>query len=312
MSVLVIGGTGFIGPRVVRKLVERGEEVVCLDINPWAASFDDLGDQVRVVRGDITNFDDVVRTVLEFSPERLINLAYIVGGGEGDPHNQMRLNVLGMDNCFEAARLCGVKRVVYASSIAVYGPQRHYGDRTVNENDPKHGTRQYAMHKIFNEFQAEQYIRNYGMSITGIRPAHVTGPDKVRGSVDHVQAITLPARGLPVNLPGQSFMRCPIHVEDISEMFVRIALVDSLRYSLYNSGGTPISMRALADLVREFIPDARITFDDEGGIEESDAYLFDNSRIREEFEVELPPFRRRVLEIINEVRHAEGMAPIRE
>ena len=134
----------------------------------------------------------------------------------------------------------------------------------------------------------------------------------MRGSVDHVQAITLPARGLPVNLPGQSFMRCPIHVEDISEMFVRIALVDSLRYSLYNSGGTPISMRALADLVREFIPDARITFDDEGGIEESDAYLFDNSRIREEFEVELPPFRRRVLEIINEVRHAEGMAPIRE
>ena len=105
MSVLVIGGTGFIGPRVVRKLVERGEEVVCMDINPWAASFDDLGDRVKVVRGDITNFDDVVRTVLEFSPERLINLAYIVGGGEGDPHNQMRLNVLGMDNCFEAARL---------------------------------------------------------------------------------------------------------------------------------------------------------------------------------------------------------------
>ena len=102
--------------------------MVCLDINPWAASFDDLGDQVRVVRGDITNFDDVVRTVLEFNPERLINLAYFVGSGEGDPHNQMRLNVLGMDNCFEAARLCGVKRVVYASSIAAYGPQSDYGE----------------------------------------------------------------------------------------------------------------------------------------------------------------------------------------
>ena len=312
MSVLVIGGTGFIGPRVVRKLVERGEEVVCMDINPWAASFDDLGDRVRVVRGDLTRFDDVVRTVLEFSPERLINLAYFVGSGEGDPHNQMRLNVLGMDNCFEAARLCGVKRVVYASSIAVYGPQRHYGDRTVNEDDPKHGTRQYAMHKIFNEYQAEQYINNYGMSITGIRPAHVTGPDKVRGSVDHVQAITMPARGLPANFPSQSYMRCPIHVEDASEMFVRVALVDSARYNLYNSGGTPISLGELADLVREFIPDAEITFDSDDGVEESDIYLVDNSRIREEFEVELPPFRQRVLEIINEVRQAEGMAPIRE
>ena len=246
MSVLVIGGTGFIGPRVVRKLVTRGEEVVCLDINPWAASFDDLGDEVTVVRGDITHFDDVVRAVLEYRPERLINLAYIVGGGEGDPHNQMRLNVLGMDNCFEAARLGGVKRVVYASSIAVYGPQTSYGEVIVNEDDPKHGTRQYAMHKIFNEFQAKQYIDNYGMSITGIRPAHVTGPDKVRGSVDHVQAITLPARGLPASFPSQSYMRCPIHVEDASEIFVRVALVDSSRYSLYNSGGTPISLGELA------------------------------------------------------------------
>ena len=312
MSVLVIGGTGFIGPRVIRKLVERGEEVVCMDINPWAASFEYLGDRVTVVRGDIARFDDVARTVLEFSPDRLINLAYIVGGGEGDPHNQMRLNVLGMDNCFEAARLCGVRRVVYASSIAVYGPQRPYGEVAVNEDDPVHGTRQYATHKIFNEFQAAQYAKNYGMSITGIRPSHVTGPDKVRGSTDHVQAITLPARGLPVKLPGQSFMRCPIHVEDISEMFVRVALVDSARYSLYNSGGTPMSMGALADLVREFIPDAQIAFDNESGIEESDAYLFDNSRMREEFEVELPPFRQRVLEIINEVRQAEGMSPIRE
>ena len=312
MSVLVIGGAGFIGPRVIRKLVERGEEVVCMDINPWSASFERLSDHVRVVRGDITHFDDVIRTVLDFRPERLINLAYIVGGGEGDPHNQMRLNVLGMDNCFEAARLCGVKRVVYASSIAVYGEQRHYGEVPVNEDDPKHGSRQYAMHKIFNEFQAEQYIRNYGMSITGIRPSHVTGPDKVRGSTDHVQAITLPARGLPANFQRGSFMRCPIHVEDISEMFVRVALADSARYNLYNSGGTPISLGALADLVREFIPDAQITFDNEGDIAESDAYLFDNSRIREEFEVEFPPFRQRVLEIINEVRQAEGMSLIGE
>ena len=312
MSVLVIGGTGFIGPRVVRKLVERGEDVVCMDINPWAASFDDMGDRVRVVRGDITHFDDVIRTVLEFSPDRLINLAYIVGGGEGDPHNQMRLNVLGMDNCFEAARLCGVKRVVYASSIAVYGPQRHYGDRSVDEEDPKHGTRQYAMHKIFNEFQAEQYTRNYGMSITGIRPAHVTGPDKVRGSVDHVQAITLPARGLAANFPSQSYTRCPIHVEDASEIFVRVAMSDSPRYNLYNSGGTPITLGALAGLVREFIPDAQITFDGEDDIEESDIYMVDNRRIREEFEVEFPPFRQRVLEIINEVRQSEGMPLIRE
>src|SRR5207247_11450550 len=134
-----------------------------------------------------TEFEDVMRTVLDVKPERLINLAYGLGAGEGNPHQVMRLDVLGMDNCFEAARLGGVKRVVYASSIAVSGQQSKFGDRLVNEDDPTFGTSQYAMHKIFNEFQARKYIKNYGMSITGVRPANATGRDKAGGSLPHGQ-----------------------------------------------------------------------------------------------------------------------------
>jgi nucleoside-diphosphate-sugar epimerase len=307
MSILVVGGTGFIGPRVIRRLAAKGEEVICMDINPNAALFAGLEDRVTVVRGDVTRFEDVMRTAMETTPERLLNLSYLLGGGEGEPHHTMRLNILGMDNCFEAARLCGIKRVVYASSIAVSGLQRHFGERLVNEDDPKFGTSQYAVHKIFNEFQAAQYIKNYGMSITGIRPANVTGPDKVRGSTDHVQLITLPARGLPVHMPGKSFMRLPIHVEDIAEVFVRVLLADAPRYPIYNSGGTPISLGELADIVRAFLPEAQITFDSAGGLEDSGNYLVDNSRLRQEFDIEYPPFRTRVLEIINDVRHQEGL-----
>lgn len=310
MSILVIGGTGFIGPRVIRRLVARGEDVVCMDINPGGASFAGLEEHVRVVRGDVTQFEDVMRVALETKPERLLNLSYLLGGGEGNPHYHMRLNILGMDNCFEVARLCSIPRVVYASSIAVSGLQRHFGERLVNEGDPKFGTSQYAMHKIFNEFQAAQYIKNYGLSITGVRPANVTGPDKVRGSTDHVQLITLPARGEPVHMPSKSFMRLPIHVEDIAEVFVRVLLADAPRYPIYNSGGTPISLGELADIVRAFIPDAQITFDSEGGLEDSGNYLVDNSRLRQEFDIDYPPFRTRVLEIINDVRRQEGLPMI--
>ena len=307
MPILVIGGTGFIGPRVIRRLVERGEEVVCMDINPGAASFAAFGDQVRVVFGDITDFSSVIRTVIETEPDRIINLAYLLGGGEDRPHFTMKLNLLGMDNCFEAARLCGVNRVVYASSIAVSGQQSHFGDRLTNEDDPMHGTSQYAMHKRFNEFQAQMYIQNYGMSITGIRPANVTGPDKVRGSTDHVQCITLPARGEEISFPYKSLMRLPIHVEDIAEAFVRVSLANSSHYPIYNSGGHAISLGDLADIVREFLPDARISFASEGGIEESGNYLVDNSRLLDEFELQYAPFRQRVLEIINEVRADSGL-----
>jgi len=58
----------------------------------------------------------------------------------------------------------------------------------------------------------------------------------------------------------------------------------------------------LADMVKEFLPDSQVTFDNEGGRELSGNYMVDNSRLRDEFEIEYAPFRQRVLEIINEVR----------
>jgi nucleoside-diphosphate-sugar epimerase len=260
-----------------------------------------------VVRGDVTQFEDVMRTILDVKPERVINLAYGLGAGEGNPHQVMRLDVLGMDNVFEACRLAGVSRVVYASSIAVSGQQSHFGDRPATEDDPTHGVSQYAVHKIFNEFQARKYIKNYKLSITGVRPANVTGPDKVRGSTDHVQLMVDAARGQPVHLPLKDYMRLLIHVEDTAEIFARVLLADAPRHEIYNTGGIAVSLGELAGLVREFLPEARITFEKEGGREESGNYLVDNSRLCKEFGIELPPLRERVREILNDVRRQEGL-----
>jgi nucleoside-diphosphate-sugar epimerase len=307
MSILVIGATGFIGPRLIRRLVARGESVVGMDLTPGAAAFGDVPIGAPVIRGDVTQFEDVMRTVLDVKPDRLINLAYGLGAGEGNPHQVMRLDILGMDNCFEAARLGGVKRVVYASSIAVSGQQSHFGDRPANEDDPTYGTSQYAMHKIFNEYQARKYIKTYGMSITGVRPANVTGPDKVRGSTDHVQIMTEAARGRPVHLPRKGLMRLLVHVEDMAEVFARVLLADAPRHDLYNSGGIPVSLGELADIVRQFLPDAQITFDQEGGREESGNFLVDWSRLAKEFGIEYPGLHTRVLETINDVRRVEGL-----
>jgi len=307
MSILVIGATGFIGPRLIRRLAARGQSVVGMDLSPAAAPYGDVPVGAPVVRGDVTQFEDVMRTILDVKPERVINLAYGLGMGEGNPHLAMRLDILGMDNVFEACRLTGVKRVVYASSIAVSGQQSHFGDRMATEDDPVYGTSQYAMHKIFNEFQARKYIKNYGMSIVGVRPANVTGPDKVRGSVDHVQIMTEAARGKPVHLPAKGLMRLLVHVEDMAEIFTRVLLAEAPRHSIYNSGGIPVSLGELADMVRGFLPDAKITFDKDGGREESGNYLVDWSRLGKEFGIEYPGLHTRVLEVINDVRRVEGL-----
>src|SRR4030095_15497482 len=129
MAILVIGATGFIGTRLLRKLVARAEWVCARDLTPAAVPFGGAPIGAPVVRGDVTQFEDVMRTILDVKPERAIHRAYGLGMGEGNPHLAMRLDILGMDNVFEACRLTGVKRVVYASSIAGSGQQSHFGDR---------------------------------------------------------------------------------------------------------------------------------------------------------------------------------------
>jgi nucleoside-diphosphate-sugar epimerase len=312
MAILITGGTGFIGRRLVPLLAQRGEEIVCMDIAPQTADFSALGKQVRVVRGDVSQFDDVMARMVEVKPDRVVNLAYYIGS-DLPPRVAFKLNVLGMDNVFEAARLGGCNRVVYASSLAVSGEQKHYGERVVNEDDFRHGHVQYAMHKIFNEWQAQDYRDKHGMEITTIRPANVTGPDKIFGSVDHVFCITRPARRQPVSFPYRDAMRAPVHVDEIAEIFARVVMKDKPEHAVYNTGGQTISMGEIADIVREFLPDAQITFDKEtGGRELSGNFLIDNSRLVQEFGIQFRPYRERVLQIINEVRAEQGLPPIRD
>ena len=75
MSVFIAGGTGFIGRRLTRSLVGLGESVTVMDIAPQDGDFDDLGDNVRVVRGDISQFDDVMDKMSASEADRVINLA---------------------------------------------------------------------------------------------------------------------------------------------------------------------------------------------------------------------------------------------
>ena len=310
MSVFVIGGTGFIGYRLTRLLAARGEKVICMDINPAAHSFADLGDQVAVVRGDVTQFDDVMAAMSKAQPERVVNLSYLLGSFHL-PRVAMKLNILGMDNCFEAARICGVKHTMYASSLAVNGAQSHFGDRNATEEDLVYGEDQYSKHKIVNEWQADDYIEKHGMMITGIRPANVTGPDKVRGSVDHVNVITEPARGNGITLPFKDAMRCPIHVDEIAEIFARVLLSEKPAHRIYATGGISISMGEIADIVRGFLPDARINFQkDTGGRAASRTYMIENARLMQEFGVQYRPYRDRVLQIINDIRKDNGKPSI--
>lgn len=88
-----------------------------IDVGGANAAFSRSGDKVKVVRRDVTAFDDVIGAMIEATAERVVNLSHFIG--ELEPHVAFELDFQGMNNCFEAARRTGVGHTAFASSVAV-------------------------------------------------------------------------------------------------------------------------------------------------------------------------------------------------
>lgn len=299
MKVFVFGGAGFVGRPLVKTFADAGHDVFSLDIDA-APPEPNSNSRITHLTCDISDFESVISVMGVWKPEIVVNLSYM---RETTPRSALRVNVYGMDNIFEAARLCGVARIVYASSIAVNGRQKQYGDRAITEDDVTYPTYQYAVHKVFNEWQAKEYREKHGMTITGIRIAHAAAPGKLVGAVDHVQCIVKPARGESVEFKFKDTRRCVVHVDDVANVFLQVALKESPKCALYNTGGETLSLGELSQMVHEVLPNSDIRFLNEtGGDEHSVAYRFDNSRLKNEFGIIYRPYRERVHEIITATR----------
>ncbi len=280
MTVLIVGGTGFIGQRLVKALIKKGETVVCMDVRPRRSSFDNQNLPAKVIAGDITRFDDLAAVLAQETPTAIVNLAYLLGEGEATPHLATRVNILGMDNILEAARLQGVRRVVYASSIAYHGAsQEPYANRALNEEEPPVRGGVYTSCKQFNEAMAAVYNQLYELEAVAIRPSFVIGEAKPRGIFQHLECITKPAIGEAVHSRSRASARYLLaHVEDIAEIFSWAATAPTLQHRVYHTGGHDTSLGDLATLVRNLIPDASIEFQ-ENGWNGMLVHRVDNSRL---------------------------------
>ena len=311
MAIMVTGGAGLIGGRIMRALAERGEDVVCFDLAPPRADLGALAERVSVYRGDIAQLPHLLEAVNAYDVRRIIHMAALLPPDTEDrPHFGMTVNIQGTNNVFEAARFCDIERVVYAGSIAVYGVQETFGERPVNEDDLPAPANVYGMTKAANDFAAARYRDLYGLDLRGIRICTVFGHGRVTGMTGMIGGLmlSLPAVGKPIDLPFHRDELSPmIHAEDAAQIFARAALADRLNHPVYISGGTLCSVGDMADIVRDIIPDARITT---GERRVPHIYRVDNSRMLADIGYEIAPLRTRILQHINDARNEAGLAPV--
>jgi nucleoside-diphosphate-sugar epimerase len=169
MQVVITGGTGFLGLCVARALVKQGrlagpggtqaiDDIVLFDAAVPGALPPGLDGRVRMVAGDIADRDRVF-SLIERDDVALFHLASVVSAGaERDFDGAMRVNLKGGRNVFEALRArMGTPRVVFASSVAVYG-----GDdlpEVVGDGTREAPQTTYGMTKAIGELMVNDYTR---------------------------------------------------------------------------------------------------------------------------------------------------------
>jgi len=216
----------------------------------------------------------------------------------------------------EAAKLMGVKRVVYASSETVYGPQAMYGDRDVTEDDQTNPTHSYAVCKLFAEIIAGQYSKLYGMSFTGVRPTIGYGHGG-RSPAQHWSDMpSAVAVGKPFSMEGDgNGLSSLVSADDLAD-FTRILIkAPSSPHPVYNVGGPATRPRDMAAVLRKYIPEAKISFGtrpmmDPGG-KFGLPWLVSMKQAIQDFGFSCMPLEKAVLLHINDARIEAGLKPLK-
>lgn len=271
MTLLITGGTGFLGAYFARHAVlEAGQEkVVILDKYADLGRIDDIRDRVTVIEGDVAETDTVRSVVEDHGVDRIAHFAFILGSpAPGQMIPYVRVQSLGTANVFEAARAAGAKRVLFCSSVAAYGQQDAAlltEDLAVNPTDP------YGSSKVWGEALGRHYTQQLGLEVVSLRFGSTYGLGRARrGSyssgmlapsdqVHYMARVEQALRGQPIEMPGDGAMADWTYAADAAQAAWLALTAEHLPHHLYNVCAERRPIGDYTQALRELLPAARIT-----------------------------------------------------
>jgi nucleoside-diphosphate-sugar epimerase len=262
---LITGAHGFIGAWIVKRLLAARARVLIFDrsADPHRLRLI-MGEEeiarTRLVTGDITEAESLPPLIGEHGVTHIIHLAGLqVPTCKADPRLGAMVNVIGTINVFEAARRAAgqIKRIVYASSAAVFGTTDE--DRAVTERDEPQPTSHYGVFKRCNEGNARVYYLDHGLSSVGLRPLTVYGVGRDFGvTSDPTKAMKAAVVGRPfhIRFGGRTDFQ---YVADTADVFIRAGLSDLTGAHVFNLHGETIHMSDVVAEIERAWPLARGT-----------------------------------------------------
>lgn len=247
-KIVVTGGAGFIGSQIAESFLPDNE-VVVLD-NLTSGSSRNVPDAATLIEGDIRNVDDVDAATKDadviFHEAALVSVTASVE----DPKESHAINIEGTLNVLEAARQHDA-RVVLASSAAIYGPPEAV---PITEDHPKHPGSPYGLEKLAVDQYARIYNDLYGLETVPLRYFNVYGPGQTGGDYAGVISVfieqALAGDDITVHGDGEQ-TRDFVFIDDIIEANRRASTTDSVGEPFNIGTGDSITIRELAELIRD-------------------------------------------------------------
>lgn len=254
---LVTGAAGFIGSNLCGFLLGRGERVVALD-DLSSGRIENIerlkgisNDRFDFIRGSIADLDTVKSAMS--GADIIAHLAAQVSVQESieRPDITEAINIRGFENIVESAKETGIKRIVYASSSAVYGDNEHL---PISESEPLLPKSPYAVSKMNNEQVAESFNKDGKIAI-GFRFFNIFGPNQ---NADGGYAAVIPkwiaalkSRKTPIIFGEGDATRDFCQVENVCRAFWAVADPEFVpAIPVYNIGaGNEVSLTDLYDLI---------------------------------------------------------------
>jgi len=286
MRILVTGGAGQVGTDLLNLLHTSGAELFCLDL---ARKPDSVPAEVVWRRGSVTRTGELFEFLEETRPEIIFHLAALLSArGEQVPHQAYHVNLDGTHNVLEGARLFGVSQVIYASTIAVFGP----GLPDPVPNDvPLLPTTMYGITKVAGELLGAYYHRRWEVDFRAVRfPGLISAGIPGGGTTDY--ALFMYADGIRYgryeSFVGPESQVPMMYMPDALRALRELSAAprEKLRRCTYNIAAISPTAQEFAAAVRARVPGVELTFRSDPGrqaILDSWPRRLDDSCAREEW-----------------------------
>ncbi|AKG92318.1 Nucleoside-diphosphate-sugar epimerase [Geoglobus ahangari] len=256
MAVLITGGTGFLGSFLARELCDRGERPILMDLRLDLTRLRGYEDRVDLVEGNVTSWADLAEVFKTHEIDAVVHTAADLSlRAERSRIESFRTNVEATLNVLELSRMFDVDRVVFTSSLSVFGLR----SMPVSETSFRDPATFYGVTKACSEIVGSYYASSHGLDFSAVRFPIITGPYR-RGEGASVTISSLIDSAV---LEGKGVVRLPLetripllYVRDAARLLRLLISHNGKLRDIYIVGGVVVSVGELVSSLKRVVPDA--------------------------------------------------------